>query len=68
MHRTLRMVAPYDLEIEKILRRQKRRTPQQEEEEVQHIEGIAIELPFEEEMKENEANKRSLIDFALLGI
>ena len=48
MHRTLCMVASFDSEIERTLHRQKRRIPQQEEEEIQHIEGIAIELPFEE--------------------
>ena len=68
MHRVLRVVAPFDSEIERTLRRQRRHTPQQEEEEIrQPIEGIAIQLPFEEEMAENEANRRALWDFALPG-
>ena len=49
MHRTLWVVIPFNPKIERILRRQRRHMLQQEEEEVQHIEGIAIELLFEEE-------------------
>ncbi|XP_071932159.1 uncharacterized protein [Coffea arabica] len=68
MHRTSREVALFDSEIERTLRRQRRHTPQQDEQEVwQPIEEILIELPFEEEMTENEANRRALRDFALPG-
>ena len=35
MHRVLRVVAPFDLKIERTLHRQRIRTPQQEEGEVQ---------------------------------
>ena len=58
MHRALCAVVPFDPEIKRTLRRQRRRTPQQEKEVIrQPIEGIAIELPFEEEMAENETNR-----------
>mgnify|MGYP004714421123 FL=1 len=58
MHRTLRVVAPFDSKIERTLSQQRRHTQQQEGEEVrQQIEGIAIKLPFEEEMAKNEANR-----------
>nr|XP_027109803.1 uncharacterized protein LOC113729769 [Coffea arabica] len=66
MHRTHREVAPFDPEIERALRRQRRNTPHQEEQEIwQPIEEILIELPFEEEIAENEPNRRILRDFAL---
>ena len=66
MHRILRVVAPFDPKIERTLRGQGKRTLQQEKEEVQQqIEEIAIKLPFEDEMVENEANKRALRNFAL---
>ncbi|XP_071932955.1 uncharacterized protein [Coffea arabica] len=68
MQWTSREVAPFDPEIERTLRRQRSHTPQQEKQEIwQPIEEILIELPFEEEMTENEANRRALRDFALPG-
>ena len=68
MHRALRVVAPFDPKIERTLRRQRRRTPQQREEKIrQPIEEIAVERPFEKEMAESEANRQALRDFALLG-
>ena len=59
------MVASFDSKIERTLRRQKKCTPQQKEKKVQDIEGIAIELSFEEEMVENETNMWTLRDFTL---
>ena len=68
MHRVLRIVAPFDPKIEKTLCIQRRRTPQQYEEEVrQQIEGITIERPFKVEITKNEANRQVLRDFALPG-
>ena len=50
------------------MRRQRRRTPQQEEEKIQQEIGkITIELPVEDEIVENETNRRSLKDFVLPG-
>ena len=57
MYRVLRVVAPFDSKIKRTLHKQRRHTPQQKEEKFQHIEGITIELPFEEEMAKNEANR-----------
>ena len=65
MHRTLHVVAPFDLEIKMTLQKQRTRIPQ--EEEVHHIETITIELSFEEEMAKNEVNRQTLRDFTLLG-
>ncbi|XP_071905631.1 uncharacterized protein [Coffea arabica] len=66
MHRSNQEIAPFDPEIERTLRRQRRNTLHQEEQEVwQPIEDILIELPFEEEMAENDPNRRVLRDFAL---
>ncbi|XP_071917054.1 uncharacterized protein [Coffea arabica] len=68
MHRSNREVAFLDPEIERTLRRQRRNTPHQKEQEIwQPIEEILIELPFEEEMAENDPNRRILRDFALPG-
>ncbi|XP_071902737.1 uncharacterized protein [Coffea arabica] len=68
MHRSNREVAHFDPEIERTLRRQRRNTLHQEEQEVwQPIEDILIELPFEEEMAENDLNRRVLRDFTIPG-
>ncbi|XP_071933957.1 uncharacterized protein [Coffea arabica] len=68
MYRSNREVAHFDPEIERTLRRQRRNTLHQEEQEVwQPIEDILIELPFEEEMAENDLNRRVLRDCALPG-
>ncbi|XP_071940000.1 uncharacterized protein [Coffea arabica] len=68
MHRSNREVGHFDPEIERTLRRQRRNTLHQEEQEVwQPIEDILIELPFEEEMAENDLNRRVLRDFTIPG-
>ncbi|XP_071928164.1 uncharacterized protein [Coffea arabica] len=68
MHRSNREVAHFDPEIERTLRRQRRNTLHQEEQEVwQPIEDILIELPFEEEMAKNDLNRRVLRDFTIPG-
>nr|XP_027109420.1 uncharacterized protein LOC113729309 [Coffea arabica] len=68
MHRESREVAPFNPEIERTLHRQRRHTQQQEEQEIwQPIEEILIELPFAEEMAENDPNRRVLRDYTLPG-
>ena len=66
MHQALRVVVPFDPEIERTIRRQRRSTLQVEGE-THHREEISIELLAIEPMVEQKANKRALRDFALPG-